>query len=101
MATPISPEQAKREHVSLIPDEVIEIVNGLIRQRVNPNTERQSFDITVDEIKAAYNGNYSNRKFDSNWLNFEPIFRKAGWEVVCDVPAYYESYSTTYRFSIK
>ena len=38
--------------------------------------------------------------FDNNWLDIEPTYRKAGWKVIYDGPAYCENYPATFTFYI-
>ena len=36
--------------------------------------------------------------FENHWLDFEPIFRKAGWKVSYDKPGYGENYKALFIF---
>ena len=38
--------------------------------------------------------------FDNNWLDIEPIYRRAGWVVEYDKPAYCEDYPATFTFKL-
>lgn len=39
--------------------------------------------------------------FDKGWMDIEPIYRKSGWRVEYDKPAYNETYPATFTFSKK
>jgi hypothetical protein len=94
---PISPREAISSKQQAFPDFVIEVVNNLIRQKVNgkrPITVLQS-DISSG-IRARSNG-----KWEDWWLDFEDIYRDQGWTVEYDRPGYNESYPATFKFTPK
>jgi hypothetical protein len=43
-------------------------------------------------------GSTRQQVFDNNWLDVEDIFRKAGWKVNYEKPAYNESYPASFKF---
>lgn len=95
---PISPDDVV---ASEIPDFVIDIVNRLIRQ--NYQSRRKCSVIEqreiVKEIKALIN--IYGLEFDIKWLDFEEMYRNAGWNVEYDKPGYNESYEATFKFTKK
>lgn len=97
MSGPITPEEAVAAYINNIPEDFINVVNDLISKAVNPNNQHQYFSITLKEIKTAYKAMYGIEP-DQKWLDFEPIYRKVGWKVEFDKPAYNESYDAFYRF---
>lgn len=95
---PISPDDVI---VPDIPDFVIDIVNRLIRQ--NYQSRRKCSVIEqreiVKEIKVLIN--IYGLEFDIKWLDFEELYRNAGWNVEYDKPGYNESYEATFKFTKK
>lgn len=101
----ITPAEAANAHATNIPDFVIEVVNKLISSAFSGSN---SFVITqkriVEEIiKDNHNIPHISSRliFDNNWLDFEPLFEKAGWDVEFDKPGYNESYEVFFRFTPK
>ncbi len=93
---PISPSDipaAKAEH---IPEDVFEIVNGLLA--ANFTAGRALF--YQDDILAALEAKGHDRQdvFDKGYLNFEEAYRAQGWKVEYDKPAYNESYRAHFIF---
>lgn len=41
----------------------------------------------------------SDALFKNHWMDFEPLFRRAGWRVDYDRPGYCESYEPKFVFS--
>ena len=95
---PISPNDVVAPE---IPDFVIDIVNRLIRQ--NYQSRRKCSIIEqreiVKEIKALIN--IYGLEFNIKWLDFEELYRNAGWNVEYDKPGYNESYEATFKFTKK
>ena len=101
--TPITPQEAKEEIEKNFPDFVIEGVNNAIRKHY---FGKSSFDITQNEImaevlKVAPEGVTMQKIFDNHWLDFEQVYRKFGWIVNYDKPAYCESYEAFFTFQPK
>ena len=97
MINPISPQEAIAAYINDIPEDFISVVNDLISKAVNPNSQKQYFAIKVKDVVAAYKAIYGVEP-NSKWLDFEPLYRKTGWRVNFDKPAYNESYDAFYRF---
>lgn len=93
---PITPEEVQ---VRLnIPDEVIEIVNDLIRETIHKSGH--AVVLQEDIVKRIVERlNVSrNDVFDNNWLDFETVYEEAGWDVGYDKPAYNETYPAQFAF---
>ena len=100
MTDPITPDQVAQAKKDALPDEVIQEVNRLIGK----NWSGHSATIKQDEIVAAVASRLDvprQKVFDELWLNFEDVYRKVGWEVKYDKPAYNESYPATFEFRRK
>jgi len=104
---PIRPDEVTQTKCERIPDLVIESVNECIIRNWNENSSRSSFtqNEIIKEIQLKYKeaGTPIQRQeiFDSKYLDFEPIFRKIGWKVEYDKPAYCESYEPSFIFTKK
>lgn len=100
MVKPISPNEVKATKESLIPEEVIRIFNDLIVEKWNGTEAHFKQSVVAERVVAALNIK-EDEMYDKNMLDVEPIFRKAGWVVVYDKPAYCETYPATFTFSKK
>ena len=92
MTLPIKPSELSALRCATVPDWVISVVNQLIVKNWNG---RESI-IKQSEIEFQYLG---EDEFDFAWLDFEPIFRDAGWKVTYNKPAYYEAFEAFFTFS--
>ena len=97
MIKPIRPEEITHN----IPDFVIEAVNKLIKKNWNG---REAI-IKQDEIMALISSNDPNDDkpsrreiYEHNWLDFENLYREAGWVVMYDKPGYNERYDAYFQF---
>lgn len=99
MAKPITPAEATSKKLANIPDHVIEAFNTLIAKHY----DGRSATVKQDEVLAAIVTDEITRSmvFENHWLDVEDIFRKAGWDVEYDKPAYNESYPATFTFTSK
>ena len=93
----ITPREACNNKDSVIPEVVIEVINKLIVVNLRDNEAT----IGQDEIVKALvkRGLSRNEIFDEGWLDIEPIYKKVGWEVEYDKPAYNEDYPATFTFT--
>ena len=104
LTKPITPKQARNRHSVTIPNEVITAVNELLVE--NASESKTSIVIDQDEIisratflMAEHDKTVSrNDFFDKHWLDFESIFRKAGWKVEYTKPGYNESFPAYWTF---
>lgn len=79
-----------------IPEFVIEAVNELIAEKYNGSSFIIRQPEVIERIKSK-----TAQDFDFKWLDFEPLYRDAGWRVRYDKPAYNESYEAFFEFSRK
>lgn len=91
---PISPDEVARTKAACIPEFVIEAFNKLIAANFDGHSSRFTKDEAVEEIESRSQGS----KFDSRWLDIEPIYELEGWTVEYDKPGFNETYSATYTF---
>lgn len=100
MVKPITPQEVTRE----IPDFVINTVNNLIQQK----WDGREAVIKQNEIMVIISSNDADdprptRKevYDHNWLDFEKLYEKVGWECKYFKPPYYESWDPYFKFKKK
>ena len=102
MVKPISPEEAKHAKQDVIPQAVIAVVNKLLKERFNGRSARLMQAEVLHEALACMRADGASVSeddfFDRHWLDFEQLYRDAGWKVVYDQPAYNESYEASWRF---
>jgi hypothetical protein len=77
MSKPLSPKEAMNAHCKSIPEFVIDTVNELLSKRVRSDGSARIYQ---DEIQLAMR-KYSTT-FNIKWLDFEPLYREVGWDVV-------------------
>lgn len=100
---PITPNEALDQHEREIDPVLIKVINEFLKKGMS--TERSSVTIRQDNILSTYfkeGGTLSSETlFKDKHFDFEGIYRKAGWKVVYDKPAYNETYEPTFTFSKK
>jgi hypothetical protein len=103
---PISPQEALDLKITTIPDWMIETVNEMLTSKMTkrPHIVLLQKDICSAAIKKAAEAGVktSNQEiYAQHWMDFEPFYEKAGWNVAYDKPAYCESYEANFTFSKK
>jgi len=99
MITPISPKDVGKQQQSQIPEWVIDTINRLIAANMNGPTSRILQKDIVEALMKRDSSVSRNDISERGWLNFEPMYREAGWEVYYDKPGYNESYEANFTFS--
>lgn len=94
---PISPDEVVYD----IPEFVIEAVNKLIAKNFRGNSFTIKQKDIVKEICDNNTDVTSQQIYDNKWMNFEDIYREAGWKVSYDKPGFNESYDATFEFKPK
>jgi len=99
MVKPFTPAEAKASQANYIPDEIITVVNSFLAQRASS----KSINITQEEVIEALKELEFNisQLFSKNMLDFEAAYRKAGWKVEYDKPAYNETHAAYWTFTAK
>lgn len=99
---PITPEKAKGNIKNVIPEAIIKAVNECISEKFRNNGP---FNVLQKDIIAKAiefdNELTSNIIYDKKYMDFEDLYRKAGWKVDYDKPAYNESYNAYFTFEAK
>jgi len=78
---PITPKDVAEEKLRKIPDVVIEVVNQLLKENIRDGSATISEEDIVDRLVEK--GVDPNEIYKCGWLDFEPIYRNAGWKVTC------------------
>lgn len=98
MVKPISPKDAIIAKKFIIPDTVIELFNKLIienfdgfRARV---LQKDIIKLIIEKLKIK-----REQIFELKYLDVEPIFRNAGWEVNYEGQSYGDDFDSYYIFA--
>lgn len=95
--SPIRPEDIKT--VSFIPPEVIEAFNELIQEKFRSGRAVIGQEEVIRRILSKFEGHTQRQDiFKYHWLDVEPVFQAAGWQVYYDKPGFNESYEPTFSF---
>lgn len=98
-ATVINPKNVKK--VIHFPTEVIESFNELITENFNGSSATVMQKDVVERIISKNSQIDREEMFKKHWLDVEDVYRKAGWIVKFDQPAYNESYEASFVFEKK
>lgn len=100
---PISPKQANVDFKSALDPLMIKAVNNLLTKDAHSNFIRIKQKDIVAEYKRLHtvNGTEPLDVFKTNQLEFEDIFKEAGWKVSYDKPGWDESYDPAFDFEAK
>lgn len=95
MTKPLTPAEVMSSISQVIPDFVIDAVNYLLQKHYRGCT----VTILQKDIEAEIKKRKGGIKFEDWWLDFEPVYEKAGWRVKYDKPGFNETYDASYIFS--
>jgi hypothetical protein len=99
---PITPEEARNEAKSNIPDFVILGINNAIKNNyVKSSFTIRQKDIMTEIMKVAPEHMTSEHIYKNHWMDFEDLYRDYGWKISYDKPGYCESYDATFEFEMK
>lgn len=100
MTKPITPKEALSQIDTTKPDGVYEAFNELIVKHLDNGTAIiQQKDVA--KLIAKKTGKTQKEIFEKGWLNVEESYRKMGWKVSYDNPAFNETYEPTFEFRVK
>ena len=100
MVAPITPQEVAELKVSLIPDEIIAVINKVIAKNFDGSRSRFKQEELLEAITSSTS--YARHQvFTNKWLDFEDIYRKHGWDVSYDKPAFNETYDATFTLTVK
>lgn len=101
MIKPITPEDAANGLGAIFPEYVITAINGLLARNVRRFTQNQAISAIISAADAQGIELTREEIFKQKLLDFEPIYRGAGWKVLFDKPGYNESYEANFTFEKK
>lgn len=81
------------------PDYVIEAVNKLLCAKVKGGFASIKQNEIIDEILKARPDLTRQSLYDNRDLDFEDVYRNAGWDVNYDKPGYNETYAAFFTFT--
>lgn len=93
---PITPAEVAEAKKVFIPDDVFEVFNEEIAKSYSNGRAVVMQDKVVSALHKR--GHLSRDLFENNYLDIEDVYRKAGWHVEYDKPAYNEVYSAKFIF---
>ena len=99
---PITPAEVASKKLETIPDEVIGAFNELIARHYNHGESTFRHKELLALLQSKMGDEVSTQEMcNRGWLDVEPIFQNAGWDVEFDKPGYNDSYPTTWTFTAK
>ena len=100
---PFSPAEAKAFKINVIPSFVIEAMNTLLAENFDGiygcTLLPDDFVERIEQLQALDNV-HASVKFQTKWLDIEPLYRDRGWSVTYEKPGYNESGRAFFVFKI-
>lgn len=97
---PVTPDEIAETKRLIFPNGIIEIFNELIAAHYDGLSSIVLQNEAVCLIEDRFG--YSRAEiYNKDYLNIEPLYEAAGWNVEYDKPAYNESYPAKYIFKKK
>lgn len=97
----LSPTDIIKDLDSIIPESVITAVNNLLKEKYRGHSVTLKQKEIVSAIIKLDPTLKRDKIFDNNYLDFEPIFAKAGWTVKYNSPDRDESFEEYFEFTPK
>lgn len=104
MAEAITPAKALLKRVQMFPDEVIEVWNTLIAEKIATCAAGSYMVITEPEVLGRLvnaTGLSTQEIHRQGYLNIEPLYIRAGWEVIYDKADFTSSAPNVFKFRPK
>lgn len=110
MIKPISPNEVMKYKENIIPDYVFGAFNHLIALKFDGSKsvikQDEVITLIIQFARKTDNrlnfsdqiGKFKERLFEDKMLDIEPMYRKEGWVVEYDKPAYCENYEAFWTF---
>jgi hypothetical protein len=99
---PITPNEIVENLDKIIPKAIIEAVNQLLTEKYRGNGEVTIKQKDIIERACSLDDTLtSDIVFKNKYLDFEDLYRKNGWKVSYDKPAYNETYEPYFKFEAK
>lgn len=97
--TPITPKEVAKQKLEQIPGVVISTINKLIAANYVDDEAKVYQDDLMKQLRLI--GLSDEEILRGGWLNFEEIYREAGWSVDYDKPAWNEQGRAYFLFTKK
>jgi hypothetical protein len=99
---PISPNEIVENLDKIIPSAIIQAVNQLLTEKYRGNGEVSIKQKDIIERACSLDDTLtSDIIYKNKYLDFEDLYRKNGWKVGYDKPAYNETYEAFFTFDKK
>jgi hypothetical protein len=95
LVRPVAPSEVVDLQREQIPSAVIATVNSMIAEQGGGYVILRQKDIQARLQEAGLD---VAEIYEKGWLNFEDLYRQAGWEVEYDKPGYNETYDANFVF---
>lgn len=100
MSGPIKPSDVSGLKARQIPTAVFDAVNELIVEKWDGRSAVILQCTLVKRIRDK-DASLADKLFEHHYLDFEDVYRKEGWTVSYDRPAYCETYEPSFTFTKK
>lgn len=101
MTKPITPAEVVTAKAAALPDGVLETFNDLIAKKWNGYSATLKIGEVCKALRLKMNLTEGVDALPGEWLDIEPVYRKAGWYCEFDKPGYNETYEGYYTFKKK
>jgi len=104
---PIEPDEVAANQINVLPDFVIAALNELLTIKYDGHSayflQKELIDLIVKKMGPLPGSEVTARHnvYESNWLNFIPLYEAFGWKVDYDRPGFSETYDANYTFRRK
>ena len=93
---PITPEEVIPKRKNLIPNEVFEVFDDLIVKNFSGTRAMVMQDVVVGILEDR--GFSRQQLYDNHYLDVEPYYREAGWQVTYNKKCIGDSFDSHYIF---
>jgi hypothetical protein len=99
---PITPDEIMGNLENIIPQSIILAVNELLTEKYRGTGEVNIKQRDIIERATSIDETLtSDIIFEKKYMDFEDLYRKSGWSVYYDKPAYDENYDAFFSFNKK
>jgi len=98
---PIKPKDIINNLTDIIHPAIIKAVNELLKEKYRGSSVSIKQKEIVSKALSICSEITRNEIFEKNWMDFESVFRKAGWDVRYNSPDRDESFDEYFTFSAK
>jgi hypothetical protein len=100
-AKPVSPQEILDDLENIIPAEVVEAFNNLLKK--NYRGGKHSVGIKQEDVlnEISRLDPHVSREdlFDNHWMDIEPLFKEHGWKVKYESPCIGDNFAAYWEFT--